>query len=69
LRGGNAGFFIWADFRSILGGDILIVDDERGEDERRWQVCHSGLKARARDQWFNKKLNGAGVYFGTGDYS
>jgi 1-aminocyclopropane-1-carboxylate synthase len=67
VRGGNAGFFIWVDFRSILGDDIFVLDDERGERERSGQVCHSGEKARARDQWFNEKLMEAGVYLGTGD--
>jgi 1-aminocyclopropane-1-carboxylate synthase len=67
VRGGNAGFFIWVDFRSILGGDIFVLDEERSEDERSGQVCHSRVKATARDQWFNEKLMEAGVYLGTGD--
>jgi aspartate/methionine/tyrosine aminotransferase len=67
VRGGNAGFFIWVDFRSILGGDIFVLDEERREGERSGQVCHSGVKARARDKWFNEKLMEAGVYLGTGD--
>ena len=67
VRGGNAGFFIWVDFRSILGGDIFVLDEERREGERSGQVCHSGVKTRAKDQWFNEKLMEAGVFLGTGD--
>jgi hypothetical protein len=49
----------------------VLDNDESGEGEeegeRSGQVCHSGVKARARDQWFNEKLMETGVYLGTGD--
>ncbi|KAL8983627.1 MAG: hypothetical protein Q9205_002187 [Flavoplaca limonia] len=30
VEGSNAGFFLWADFRGVLGKDINVVDDDAG---------------------------------------
>ena len=40
VEGSNAGFFLWADFRGVLGKDINVVDDDddgaktEGEEEQ-----------------------------------
>ncbi|KAL8852215.1 MAG: hypothetical protein Q9221_002925 [Calogaya cf. arnoldii] len=81
VEGSNAGFFLWADFRGLLGADIGIVDDavkeEEGEQQveavavnekpAQGQIYKTSQKAKKRDEWFFGKLMEAKVFIATGD--
>jgi aspartate/methionine/tyrosine aminotransferase len=66
LKDGNAAFFIWTDFGSILGSDIVVPDGEV-EAERKGQISRTSAKAREKDDWFWNKLVDEGVYIATGE--
>ncbi|KAL8786894.1 MAG: hypothetical protein Q9213_002525 [Squamulea squamosa] len=77
-EGSNAGFFLWADFRGVLGDDIIVnnTTEETGEeqvealtlnDEKVGQVYKTSKKAKARDEWFFGKLMEAKVFIASGD--
>ncbi|KAL8658370.1 MAG: hypothetical protein Q9226_001046 [Calogaya cf. arnoldii] len=81
VEGSSAGFFLWADFRGLLGADIGIVDDavREGEGEQQveavaanekpaqGQVYKTSKRAKERDEWFFGKLMEAKVFIATGD--
>ncbi|KAL8718642.1 MAG: hypothetical protein Q9225_004239 [Loekoesia sp. 1 TL-2023] len=74
VEGSNAGFFLWVDFRGLLGRDIHVYDDD-GEDEkvetvaveRPSQVYRTSRKAKERDDWFFEKLMRAKVFVASGN--
>ncbi|KAI4096428.1 MAG: hypothetical protein LQ344_000936 [Seirophora lacunosa] len=79
VEGSNAGFFLWADFRALLGGDIVVADEgkEKEEEEeevveavavgRPSQVYRTSRKAKARDDWFFEKMIKAKVFVASGN--
>ncbi|KAL9023480.1 MAG: hypothetical protein Q9196_007175 [Gyalolechia fulgens] len=70
VRGSNAGFFIWVDFRSFLGKDIHVDGDEQVEAvavERPSQVYRTSKKASERDDWFFQKIVKARVFVASGN--
>lgn len=83
VEGSNSGFYLWADFRGVLGEAIVVRDDERGVDgkggeegeemveamtiERPSQVYRTSRKAKERDDWFYGKLMEKKVYVASGD--
>ncbi|KAI4185046.1 MAG: hypothetical protein L6R41_004363 [Letrouitia leprolyta] len=71
VEGSNAGFFIWVDFRSFLGKDIHVTeDDEQVETvavERPSQVYKTSKKASERDDWFFQKIMEAKVFVASGN--
>ncbi|KAL8767975.1 MAG: hypothetical protein Q9209_005646 [Squamulea sp. 1 TL-2023] len=75
-EGSNAGFFLWADFRGVLGDDIIVnITEDKEEqvealtlnDEKIGQVYKTSKKAKARDEWFFGKLMEAKVFIASGD--
>ncbi|KAI4152327.1 MAG: hypothetical protein L6R39_001852 [Caloplaca ligustica] len=75
VEGSNAGFFLWADFRALLGPDIHVggvTDDENVEVEavavqRPSQVYRTSRKAKERDDWFFEKMIAKGVFVASGN--
>ena len=71
VKGSNAGFFLWADFRGILGEDIIVNDEDQQVEavaaERPSQVYKTSKKAKDRDEWFFGKMMKHKVYVATGD--
>lgn len=76
VEGSNAGFFLWADFRGVLGADISIMDEEEeqmveavavNEKPAQGQVYKTSKRAKERDEWFFGKLMEAKVFIATGD--
>ncbi|KAL8759217.1 MAG: hypothetical protein Q9199_000904 [Rusavskia elegans] len=76
VEGSNAGFFLWADFRGVLGADIGVVDEEEeemveavavNEMPAQGQVYKTSKRAKERDEWFFGKLMEAKVFIATGD--
>ncbi|KAL9581900.1 MAG: hypothetical protein Q9212_003613 [Teloschistes hypoglaucus] len=78
VEGSNSGFYLWADFRKVLGDAIVVRDDEGdgkgGEEmveamtiERPSQVYKTSRKAKERDDWFYGKLMEKKVYIASGD--
>ncbi|KAL8665224.1 MAG: hypothetical protein Q9202_002446 [Teloschistes flavicans] len=81
VEGSSAGFFLWADFRALLG-DAIVVRDEgeggKGQEgveeeveamtiERPSQVYKTSKRAKERDDWFYGKLMEKKVYVASGD--
>ncbi|KAL8734962.1 MAG: hypothetical protein Q9181_003011 [Wetmoreana brouardii] len=72
VEGSNAGFFLWADFRGVLGKEI-IVDEGKDEEveavavERPSQVYRTSRRAKERDDWFFAKMIKAKVFVASGD--
>ncbi|KAL9010110.1 MAG: hypothetical protein Q9173_004923 [Seirophora scorigena] len=74
VEGSNAGFFVWVDFRALLGGDIVVADEGKEEMEveavavgRPSQVYRTSRKAKARDGWFFEKMIKAKVFVASGN--
>ncbi|KAL8640335.1 MAG: hypothetical protein Q9228_002740 [Teloschistes exilis] len=79
VEGSNSGFYLWADFRAVLGDAIVVRDggDGKGEEkeevveamtvERPSQVYRTSRKAKERDDWFYGKLMEKKVYVASGD--
>ncbi|KAL8958967.1 MAG: hypothetical protein Q9183_005727 [Haloplaca sp. 2 TL-2023] len=71
VEGSNAGFFLWADFREILGEDIIVNDEDQQVEavavERPSQVYKTSKKAKSRDEWFFGKMMKHKVFVATGD--
>ncbi|KAL8653466.1 MAG: hypothetical protein Q9210_002072, partial [Variospora velana] len=71
VEGSNAGFFVWADFRGVLGGDVLVSDGEQQVETvavgRPSQVYRTSRKAKARDDWFFEKMVRAKVFVASGN--
>ncbi|KAL8686085.1 MAG: hypothetical protein Q9218_007358 [Villophora microphyllina] len=73
VEGSNAGFFLWADFRGVLGEEILDKGQDDGGEveaatiERPSQVYKTSKKAKERDDWFYAKLMEKKVYIASGD--
>lgn len=81
VPGGNSGFFVWADFRKLLGPDVVVerglCSDEVQSSEsmradskpvlRKSQVALTTPKAASRDTWFQEKLADGGVFIATGN--
>ncbi|KAL9604023.1 MAG: hypothetical protein Q9219_000785 [cf. Caloplaca sp. 3 TL-2023] len=69
VEGSNAGFFIWVDFRGLLGKDIVVGNEEveTTSVERPSQVYRTSKKAKERDDWFFEKLVKARVFVASGN--
>ena len=71
LEGTNAGFFIWADFRPILGSEIVVNDEGPPVDADAVgipsQIHRTNAQAQAKDEWFFNKLTKGGLFLATGD--
>ena len=73
VDGSNAGFFLWADFRSLLGPDIIVNTEEKEQVdavavmETPGQVYKTSKRAKERDEWFFGKLMAAKVFIASGD--
>ena len=77
VEGSNAGFFLWVDFRGLLGEDIHVGDGDDVVDagdevedvalDRPSQVYRTSRKAKDRDDWFFEKLGKAKVYVASGN--
>ncbi|KAL8926341.1 MAG: hypothetical protein Q9172_001792 [Xanthocarpia lactea] len=73
VDGSNAGFFLWADFRSLLGPDIIVNTKEKEQVdavavmETPGQVYKTSKWAKERDEWFFGKLMAAKVFIASGD--
>ncbi|KAL8704989.1 MAG: hypothetical protein Q9201_001886 [Fulgogasparrea decipioides] len=73
IEGSNAGFFLWADFRGVLGKEIIVDDEGKDEEveavalERPSQVYKTSRRAKERDDWFFEKMMKAKVFVVSGD--
>ncbi|KAI4251418.1 MAG: hypothetical protein LQ352_004859 [Teloschistes flavicans] len=81
VEGSSAGFFLWADFRALLGDAIVVRDEGEGGKgkegveeeveamtiERPSQVYKTSKRAKERDDWFYGKLMEKKVYVASGD--
>ncbi|KAL8942591.1 MAG: hypothetical protein Q9216_001573 [Gyalolechia sp. 2 TL-2023] len=72
VKGSNAGFYIWVDFRNLLGKDIRVEDDDDDKVEtvameRPSQVYKTSKKASERDDWFFQKIIKAKVFVASGN--
>ncbi|KAL8810451.1 MAG: hypothetical protein Q9223_007756 [Gallowayella weberi] len=73
IEGSNAGFFLWADFRGLLGADIIVNTEEREQveavavNERPSQIYKTSKRAKKIDEWFFRKLLEAKVFIASGD--
>ncbi|KAI4128801.1 MAG: hypothetical protein LQ338_002553 [Usnochroma carphineum] len=72
IEGSNAGFFVWADFRGLLGPDIIVNDDDDKQVDavavqRPSQVYRTSKKAKERDDWFFEKMIKANVFVASGN--
>ncbi|KAL8950096.1 MAG: hypothetical protein Q9222_003841 [Ikaeria aurantiellina] len=76
VEGSNAGFFLWADFRDVLG--IEDDADDKGEGEQKQeveamamqrpsQVYKTSKKSQERDEWFFEKLQKEKVFIASGN--
>ncbi|KAL8683208.1 MAG: hypothetical protein Q9186_000820 [Xanthomendoza sp. 1 TL-2023] len=73
IEGSNAGFFLWADFRGLLGADVVVNTEETEQakavavNEKPSQVYKTSKRAKERDEWFYDKLLEAKVFIASGD--
>ncbi|KAL8805137.1 MAG: hypothetical protein Q9182_002119 [Xanthomendoza sp. 2 TL-2023] len=73
IEGSNAGFFLWADFRGLLGADIIVNTEESEQveavavNERPSQIYKTSKRAKKMDEWFFRKLLEAKVFIASGD--
>ncbi|KAL8686249.1 MAG: hypothetical protein Q9224_005507, partial [Gallowayella concinna] len=56
IEGSNAGFFLWADFRGLLGADVIVNTEETEQakavavNEKPSQVYKTSKRAKERDE-------------------
>ncbi|KAL8834207.1 MAG: hypothetical protein Q9170_003864 [Blastenia crenularia] len=72
VEGSNAGFFLWVDFRGLLGKDIFVNEEEKVDavavERGPSQVYRTGKKAQERDEWFFEKMARAKVFVASGNF-
>ncbi|MCJ1479643.1 hypothetical protein MMC13_008329 [Lambiella insularis] len=71
-RGGNSGFFVWADFSKVLGIDSQanieeMLEEMTLENGETSQIARSSSTGNNLDSLFQQKLIEAGVYVASGN--